>query len=238
MEQLVRILRLQAAHMGDVQNQVGAYRDLLRLDESSLDEPFAPSTPPRPGAFPENSAALLERHPGDRPALRYAELFALKHRNEELLAAVDQRYARLTSQAQLASAHQTRLGEYLEAKNVVQALAQHRPALALDQENIGAARGIGRVAEHSEDPALLFEAAELEAKVACDPARAAELLSEGARLLNSLGNTDGAVKYLLRALVLYPDSLRAAAGLHQLLSEAGRFDELGAALSTAAQACR
>jgi tetratricopeptide (TPR) repeat protein len=238
MENLGRILRLQASNMADTQNQVGAYRELLRLFESSADETTHPVATPSPSVFPELAAALLEHLPGDRPALRHAELFALKHRNEELLAAVDQRYARLTSQAQLASAHQTRLGEYLESRNVVQALAQHRPALALDQENIGAARGIGRVAEHSENPTLLAEAAEIEAKVARDPARAAELLSEGARLLSSLGNTDGAVTYLLRALVLFPDSLQAAAGLHQLLSDAGRFEELGAALSTAAQACQ
>lgn len=237
-QDLTRIVRLQATSMQDRKNQASAYRDLLRLTELSLDATSQVSDVSQSNSLPEVSAALLERHPGDRPALRFAELLAIKGHDGALLAQVDARYAQITSQSQLASAHKSRLGEYLEAKDPALALAQHRPALALDQENIGAARGMGRLAVQSQDPALLAEAAEFEARVALDPARAAELLSQSAQRLVAEGDTEAGLAQLHRALTLYPDSLVAAGTLHTLLTRAGRMDELLSALSTAAQGSR
>lgn len=236
LEQVRRVVGLQAASMQDAGNQLGAYRELLRLAETSLDSDEPPSAAPHPGHLGPLPTALIERRPGDRPALRFAEILALKHRNPEELAPVDVCFSRLTSQATLASAHHLRLGELLEGRNSQRALAQYRPALALDPQNIGAARGLSRLAAVIGDADLLAEAAELEAHVARDPKRAAELLTQSARALSRRGEDEGAIERLKRALVLYPDSLPAGRDLYRLLLVRDRFSELTAILSTAAQA--
>lgn len=235
---LTRALRLHATALSDSENQAGIMRELLRLAESKLDpakpaEGVANESTPQ---LPDLSSALLARYPGDRTALRYAELLAIANKNNEQLAAVDAHYAQIKGQPLLTSAHRTRLGEFLEPRNPVQALEQHRPALLADRENIGSARGITRVAETIEEPKLLLEAAELEAVVVRSVERSASLYVRAAQVLAAAGKTDGAVESLKKALSVYPDSILAAQTLHEMLSLRSDFETLASVLTGAAQA--
>src|SRR5690606_3188159 len=118
----------------------------------------------------------------------------------------------------------------------VQALEQHRPALKADPENIGAARGITRIAEVIDESALLLEAAQLEAGVVRNVSRASALYVRAAEVLAAAGQADKAVDSLKKALSVHPDSILAAQTLHEILSLRGQFEELVAVLTTAAQA--
>ncbi len=237
---LTRALRLHATSLVDKENQAGVMRELLRLAESALD----PSKPQEGGdeeptaQLPDLSSALLERYPGDRTALRYAELSAIAHKNTEQLAAVDAHYVRIASQPQLSSAHRTRLGEFLEPRNPVQALEQHRPALSADPENLGAARGITRVAEAIEESGLLLEAADLEARVVRNVQRAAMLYVRAAEVLAAAGKSDEAVEALEKGLLVNPDSILAAQTLHEMLSVRSDFERLATIITTAAQSAK
>src|SRR5690606_14037744 len=104
-----------------------------------------------------------------------------------------------------------------------------------DPENIGAARGITRIAEVIDESALLLEAAELEAKVVRNVARSAALYVRAAELLAAAGDAGKAVDSLKRALAVYPDSILAAQTLHEILSVRAEFEELLAVLTSAAQ---
>lgn len=233
---LIRVLRMMATTLSHHESQAGVLRDLLRLSEKKLDALEVEEGATRTAALPEVCGALLDRAPGDRSALRFAELTAIAQDNREQLAAVDGYYAKMTQQPQLASSHRTRLGEFLEPRNPVQALEQHRPALAVDPGNIGAARGITRIAEVIDEAGLLLEAAELETTVVRNPERAAHLFVRAAEVLAAGGKNEKAVVSLKRALTVYPDSGEAARTLHDLLYVRSEFEELCSVLSTAAQA--
>lgn len=234
---LTRALRLHATSLSDSENQAGVMRELLRLAEAKLDT----AKPPEGGEgeataqLPDLSTALLARYPRDRAALRYAELTAIAAKNSEQLAAVDAHYVQLATQPHLASAHRTRLAEFLEPRNPVQALEQHRPALKADPENIGAARGVTRVAEAVEESALLLEAADLEAKVVRNAERSASLYVRAAQVLAAAGKSDDAVSALQEGLSVYPDSILAAQALHEMLSVRSDFESLASILTSAAQ---
>jgi tetratricopeptide (TPR) repeat protein len=234
---LTRALRLHATALSDPENQAGVMRELLRLAEAKLDpaKPQEGASSEATPQLPDLSSALLVRYPGDRTALRYAELSAIASKNFEQLAAVDAHYAQIKSQPLLASAHRTRLGEFLEPRNPVQALEQHRPALLADRENIGSARGITRVAETILEPKLLLEAAELEAVVVRSVERSASLSVRAAQVLAAAGKTEEAVSSLKKALSVYPDSILAAQTLHEMLSLRSDFEDLASTLTSAAQ---
>lgn len=235
-DQLLRVLRVMATSLSDHKNQGAVLHELLRLSERKLDELTQTEGEKLSGALPEICGALLDRFPGDRPALRFAELTALAQKNAEQLAAVDIHYTKIAQQPQLASAHRTRLGEFLEPRNPVQALEQHRPALEVDPGNIGAARGISRIAEVIDEAVLLHEGAELETSVVRNHERAAQLFVRAAEVQAAAGENEKAVTSLKRALSVYPDSTSAARVLHDLLSVRSEFEELCSILSTAAQA--
>lgn len=237
---LTRALRLHATSLTDPENQAGVMRELLRLAEARLD-PAKRSEGEEEDAtaqLPDLSSALLERYPRDRAALRYAELTAIAGKNSEQLAAVDAKYAQLGTQPHLSSAHRTRLGEFLEPRNPVQALEQHRPALELDRENIGSARGITRVAEAISDAALLLEAAALEAEVVRNVERSASLYVRAAEVLAAAGKSEEAVAALQKGLSVYPDSVMAAQVLHEMLSVRSDFESLASILTSAAQSAK
>ncbi len=254
-DQLALVLQQQVAAFRSKDNQVSALRHLLALEEGNLSakisksDASAPATdeegqPQAPVPAQDNTATLVgiakmifERVPHDRAALRSAELAALETNNGELLASVDVRFAQLSEQPELAAAHAARLGEFLEPRNPVQALAQHRPALKWDSENIAAARGIARISEVVDDPALLLEGAALEAAVVHNPEKSAKLYTRAAELLAQGGESEEAASCLKKALLVFPDSIVAAQTLHGLLSTRSEFDELSAVLSTAAQSC-
>lgn len=227
-ESLRQILGKQVEAFKDEAQRMGALRGLVALSESSTESETSATT---------DAERLLEHRPQDRPALRFSELSALGRKNVEDLAAVDAKLVELPEQRQLKAFHQTRLGEFLEARNPVQALKQYRGALSLDEENVGAARGLTRVAEVVDDPTLLMEAAELEAKIVQSPKRAAQLLTRAGTLLRERGEDDGAGAAFRRALQVCPASIAPAAALFELLSARKQYDELLKVLTAAAQAC-
>lgn len=228
--QLLRILRLQVGAFGEKSNKTAALRQALRLVEAHLDEPESAATT----VVPDEVSALLSLSPGDRAALRAAEYAALRADKGDELAQVDERFVNVLTDGPLRSFHRTRLGEFLEAKSPVHALSQHRPALVEDPENIGAARGMSRIAQVVDDPDLLIEAAHQEAQVVGNKERSAGLLVRAAELLQSHGDVDRAATLLRDALASCPESVEAAGALYALLSQRGAYDDLLAILTDAA----
>src|SRR5690606_4866209 len=149
----------------------------------------------------------------------------------EELAKIDRRYIEAMTSPVLKSAHRTRLGEFLEPRNPVQALEKHRPALEIDRENIGSARGITRIAEVIDDATLLLEAARLEAEVVKDLDRSAQLYVRAAAQLVDVGKSDRAVEALKQGLIVSPESIPAASALHDILSMQGEYEQLLTILS-------
>ncbi|HEU5076405.1 MAG TPA: tetratricopeptide repeat protein, partial [Polyangiaceae bacterium] len=139
-------------------------------------------------------------------------------------------------ESSLVSAHQTRLAEALEASGDPTAIEIYRAALDSEPDNIAAARGLSRIAERTEDPALIEEAAESEAKIGLDGRRAARLLVRSAELRMHLhDDAAGATQVLERALDLFPDYEMAARRLRDLMLAGGKLDELIQNLTHAAQ---
>ncbi len=221
-ESLRQVLRAQASTFTDVRARVGALRELVRLDEAQSEIAMS------------ECRAILALLPGDVRALEAAERAAFDLGEAQALAEVDAELAALPKESR-AAAHETRLGEYFEPQNPVRALERYQAALARDPENLAAARGVSRVAEAVADPVLLEQAAEGEARVTRDTARAARLLTLAAGLRQGRSDFAGAASALERALEVYPDQLSAAAALVGLLDERGEIDRLIQSLSSAAQ---
>jgi cellulose synthase operon protein C len=111
-------------------------------------------------------------------------------------------------------------------------------ALSRDPESIAAARGLSRIAEKSQDPELLEEAAESEARMALDLAVAARLLLKAANCRTDRGDVTGAVRSLSRALEINPEHEAAAGRVRELLLARGEIDRLIALLTQAAGAAK
>ncbi len=220
-ENLRRILNLQANTFADAGEKVAALRELVRLGDGA--------------EVSEELGRILQLAPKDRRALELVEQRAISSESDETLAQVDAKLHTLAEQTALAAAHATRLGEYFEPSNPVRALEQYRYALEKEGENVAAARGVSRVAEAVGDPELMAEAAEGEAQVTKDFERAAALLVQAAEARKQSGAVDRAVAALERALQVNPDHLPAASRLVDLLASMGDIDRLITVLSRAAQ---
>lgn len=180
---------------------------------------------------------LLALEPSHMVALRAQEQLALATGDEERLAAVDQRIASIATDHALKAAHLTRLGETLERLGSAGALAAYRSALGLDGRSLGATRGLSRIAERTEDPTVLSEAARQEARIATDGTHAARLLVRSAKVRGErLGDVDGAVGDLEKALEVAPGSEDAATLLGQILRARGEHGRLADLLGRAAAA--
>lgn len=225
---LANIYATQARVLSDAGARVGALRELGRLQSSGR----APSQDEGRQAF----GAILQLAPGDFGALFALERIALRQDDLELLAHVDANLAATLSDAISVAAHETRLGELLEAANDPQALDVYRAALARDPESIAAARGMGRIAERVGDATLLEEAAEREAHLSVDPSRAASVLLRAAERQLAAGDAQRAAQALVRALELDPDHERVASRLGELLTSRGEIDRLLSVLTQAAGA--
>lgn len=228
-DDLIRVLQQQVHCFGAAPERIAALREQMRV--------LAPS---QDGAMNREAAArgLLERQPDDVRALHDLELRYLASRNAKGLAEIDDMWVQRCQAGPMRALHRTRLGEYLEPVNPVQALAQHRPALLEDPENLGAARGLTRVAEAVGDVALLREAAETEFSVVRNKARAAALLNRAAARAEQAGNASEAAEVLARALTLNPDDATNAAALQRLYERLGQLDKLINLLTAAAQAAK
>jgi tetratricopeptide (TPR) repeat protein len=224
---LVPILTKQASAFRVRSEQVAALRELSRAGRRCE---------PHPEMSCNAALKLLEHEPGDLRALLDIELEFLAARNTKWLAETDSRWVKSGISAPRRASHRTRLAEFLEPVNPVQALEHHRPALNEDPGNVGSARGISRIAEAVGDVELLREAAELEVSVVHSPERAATLLRNAAKAEQAAGHHQEAAAILARALVVYPDDASSAEALSALLTELGEHERLLSLVSTAAAA--
>ena len=92
-------------------------------------------------------SAILALRPNDRGVLEGLERLALRSQNPKVLAGVDARLADAASDPELKAAHLTRRAEAMETSGQPQALDVYRAALRLDPDNLGAVRGLSRIAE-------------------------------------------------------------------------------------------
>ncbi|MEZ4248376.1 MAG: tetratricopeptide repeat protein [Polyangiales bacterium] len=193
-------------------------------------------------AAPADVARVLEEilriDPLHRAALEALEAIALEARDSERLAWIDERLAACADDPGSRAAHLARRGEALEALGRTDALTAFREALVADEKNLAATRGFARMAERLDDPTLLAEAARREASVAERPSDVAGALVRSARVrLERLGDVDGAVADLERALETAPDSEEAAHVLSRALRAKQELRRLADRLAQAATAC-
>lgn len=224
---LKKVYTAQASVLGDVQARVAVLREFTRLGATSEADKAAAK---------QSYFSILQLAPTDVTALSELEGIALEEKDRQLLAHVDAKLGSVAEESSLVSAHQTRLAEALEASGDPTAIEIYRAALSSEPENIAAVRGLSRIAERSEDPALLEEAAESEAKIGLDGQRAARLLVRSAELRMHLHeDVQGATRVLERALDLFPDHEMAARRLRDLMLASGKLDQLIQNLTHAAQ---
>lgn len=163
---------------------------------------------------------LLSKREDDPIALSLLERLALAQGDALALASVDRvRAGREGSEPTLA-AHRTRLGEALLASGNAAALDMFRSALSLDPENMAAARGLSRMAQARQEPALLRLAARAELDTLRDAKRAAQLFTQSAQLQQAQHEFDAATTDLEQALEADPDCLEATTQLQRLLQAA------------------
>jgi tetratricopeptide (TPR) repeat protein len=227
---LCQVLGAEARVFNDPVARVGALRELARIQEE-----FAGATPEQ---VRQSYFAILQLVPNDLAALRALEQRALREGDKKLLAHIDAKLGAIIEEPQLVALYHTRLGEALEELGDPSALEVFRAALARDPESIAAARGLSRMAERSQDPELLEEAAESEARMALDLSVAARLLLKAANCRTDRGDVVGAVRSLARALEINPEHESAIGRVRELLLARGEVDRLIALLSQAAGAAK
>ena len=230
-EALCRVYAVQAEVLEDPAGQVAALYELARLlEHQGLGEH---------GDIVAAYRQILTLIPSDLGALLELERLATSRRDTELLREVDTLMARVSRDPAVAAAHRARLAERIEGESDAEAIEQFRAAASADPYHIGAARGLGRVAQETDDPASLVDALRREAEAEHDPEAAAELFVQSAQVrLERIGDHDGSVRDFERALELCPDSERAADGLVDLLAVDSSWSLLADRLSQAAAAAR
>jgi tetratricopeptide (TPR) repeat protein len=229
-EALAGVYAAEARVLSDKSARIAALRELARLQQNGK---VASADHGR-----QALGAILQLTPSDTGALFALERIALSEGDGELLAHVDSNLARIVSDPASVATHETRLGELLEAAGDPQALELFRSALSRDPEAIGAARGLSRIAERLDDPALLGEAAEREARVLLDVGRAASGLVQAGERLFSRGDPARAIQAFARALEIDPDHEVASARLSEVLLARNEVEQLLAYLTRAAGAAK
>ena len=229
-DSLANVYATEARVLSDPSARVAALRELGRLQQSGK----VSAADHGRSAY----AAILELLPRDAGALFALERVALADGDGALLAQVDFDLAQVPSDPASVAVHETRLGEALEAAGDPAALGVFRAAVRRDGKAIGAARGLSRIADLSGDPVLLSEAAEREARMELDVARAASGLVAAAERLRSFGELERATHALSRALEIDPDHEAAAIGIGELLLSRGDVERLLSLLTRAAGAAK
>lgn len=228
---LCDVYAIQAQVLEDPAGRVAALYELARLlEHQGL------------GDYDDIVAAyrrVLTIIPSDLGALIELERLAASRRDTELLREVDTLMARTARDPVVVAAHRTRLAERVEGEEDTEAIEQFRAATTADPHHIGAARGLARVAQETDDPGALVEALRREAEAERDPHAAAELFVQSALVrLERIGDHDGALRDFERALELWPDSEKAADGLVDLLAVDSSWALLADRLSQAAASAR
>ncbi len=148
------------------------------------------------------------------------------------------RLASLLDDPTLSAMYQTRLGETLEAAHDASALDVLAGALERDPDDIAAMRAVGRLATQRGDVQRLELAAERECATTRDLDVAARFWLTAAEHRIAGGDVAGATKVLETALEHYPEHVKLAARLRDLLLAQRETDRLVAILSHAAGRCR
>ena len=178
---------------------------------------------------------ILEVTPSDLGALLGLERLAHESQDQELLEEVHTLFSRSSKDPTVIAAHRARLGERAEGSTVSQAIEHFRAAAIADPHHIGAARGLTRVAQETDDPVALIDALRREAAGERDAKNASNLYLQSAIVrLERSGDHDGARGDFERALELWPDSERAAEGLIDVLAVDANWSGLVDRLSQAA----
>jgi tetratricopeptide (TPR) repeat protein len=178
---------------------------------------------------------ILDVAPADLGALLELERLAAGQRDANLLREVDDLVAKSAHDPTVAAAHRARLAELVEGEEDTQAIEQFRAAVIADPYHIGAARGLTRVAQETDDPAALVDALRREADAERDAKAASELFVQSAVVrLERIGDHDGARQDFEQALELWPDSTSAAEGLTDVLTIDAAWSPLVDRLSQAA----
>lgn len=182
---------------------------------------------------------ILEVAPSDLGALLELERLATGQRDEELLREIDAQVARCAHDPTVAAAHRARLAELVEGESDTEAIEHFRAAAIADPYHIGAAHGLTRVAQETDDPTALVDALRREAESERDVKAASDLLVQSALVRRErIGDHDGARRDFERALELWPDSVQAADGLTDVLTIDASWSTLVDRLSQAASAAR
>ena len=228
-ESLCRIYAAQAEVLEEAGGRVAALYELARLLEHQGLGEYDDIV----GAY----RRILDIHPSDLGALLELERLAASRRDTELLREVDTAMARSAQDPTIAAAHRARLAEMVEGTEDGEAIEQFRAATVADPHHIGAARGLTRVAQETDDPSALVKALRREADAERDPKAASDLFVQSAFVrLQRIGDHDGARRDFEHALELWPDSARAADGLIDVLTIDSAWSTLVDRLSQAASA--
>jgi tetratricopeptide (TPR) repeat protein len=230
-ESLCGVYVTQAEVLDDPAGRVSALYELARLLEHQGLGEYGDVV----GAY----RRVLEVVPTDLGALLELERLATGQRDEDLLREIDTQVSRSAHDPTVAAAHRARLAELVEGEADTQAIEQFRAAAIADPYHIGAARGLTRVAQETDDPAALVDALRREAGSERDAKAASELFVQSAMVrLERMGDHDGARQDFERALELWPDSAQAADGLTDVLTIDASWSTLVDRLSQAASAAR
>jgi tetratricopeptide (TPR) repeat protein len=230
-ESLCAVYSTQAEVLEDPSGRVAALYELARLLEHQGLGEYDDIV----GAY----RRVLEVAPSDLGALLELERLALARGDADLLREVDSLVARSAQDPAVAAAHRARLAERVEGQEDTQAIEQFRAASIADPYHIGAARGLTRVAEETDDPTALVDALRREAAAERDAKAASELYVQSAVVrLERIGDHDGARRDFERALELWPDSTEAADGLVDVLTIDAAWSSLVDRLSQAASSAR
>ena len=223
---LANVFRVMSRVVSDPQARIAALREVARLEEGKS----------LPDADPLNSyEKILELAPEDPAVLEAVERIALERTDRLLLGRVDARMALGSEDSGVRAVYQTRLAESLEVAGDPRAIDAYRAALESDPESLGATRGLSRLAERFGDPIALAEAARREAAIARDSKAAARLFVRSAQVRSErLGDTEGAIADLERALEIHPDHDEAADRLTAILVAGSDHQRLVGLLSRAA----
>ncbi len=230
-QSLCDVYSTQAQVLEDPSGRVAALYELARLlEHQGL------------GAYDDVVGAyrrVLEVAPSDLGALLELERLAASRGDAELLREVDSLVARSAQDPAVAAAHRARLAELVEGEGDTEAIEQFRAASMADPYHIGAARGLTRVAQETDDPSALVDALRREAEAERDAKAASELYVQSALVrLERIGDHDGARRDFEQALELWPDSAKAADGLLDVLTIDADWSSLVDRLSQAASSAR
>lgn len=231
---LARLYEAEASSFEGAPARVAAYRawiQLLLLEDGGTGEKADRS---KAEAIRQAHLAVLQLVPNDTHTLLELEPTALELRDDALVQQIDAKLAAAELDRHSVAAYQTRLAEAFEARGDATALELFRVALGHDPENLGAASGISRIAERSQSPELLAEAAENEASLLQRPTLGARMLVLAAHKLAARGDRSHAATALVRALELDPHHVDAADALISVLSGQGQDAYVVDALSHAA----